>query len=162
MYPPRKRLLDAAAAARIRRGMIRYLWLVLDLSVSAAEADIRPTRLAFLANLVPGFVRQFFAQNPLSQLGVMVARDGKAERLTELSGSPEAHVAAFRRALAASGAFSLQNCLDQAVASLQNIPPFGSREVLIIQSSLSTCDPARVRFLPPPSLESSRHRITPC
>lgn len=76
--------------------MIRYLWLVIDMSVSVAETDIRPSRLAFLSGLVPGFVRQFFAQNPLSQLGLMVARNGVVERLSELSGSPEAHIAAFK------------------------------------------------------------------
>lgn len=164
----RKRLLDAAAAARIRRGMIRYLWLVLDFSVSVSEPDIRPTRLAYLAGLVPGFIRQFFAQNPLSQLGLMCARDSKAERITELSGSPEAHIAAFKKALSASGAFSLQNCIDQAVGSLQNIPPFGSREILIVQSSLSTCDPVRWVWVagpggPPPTHPTrSPHHIVEC
>ena len=34
----------------------------------------------------------FFDQNPLSQLGIVVARDGVAEALTELSGSPEAQI----------------------------------------------------------------------
>lgn len=130
--------------------MIRYLWLVVDFSTAVAEPDIRPTRLAYLAALIPGFIRQFFAQNPLSQLGLMCARDGKAERISELSGSPEAHVAAFKAALVASGAFSLQNCIDQAVLSLHNIPPFGSREILIIQSSLSTADPVGTNTPPLP------------
>lgn len=31
-------------------------------------------------------------QNPLSQLGILVLRNGVAERLTDISGSPEAQV----------------------------------------------------------------------
>ena len=34
------------------------------------------------------FVREFFDQNPLSHLSIMMLRNGRAERLTELSGSP--------------------------------------------------------------------------
>ena len=35
-----------------------------------------------------GFIREFFDQNPLSHLGLIVLRDGVAEKLTDLSGSP--------------------------------------------------------------------------
>lgn len=34
------------------------------------------------------FVREFFDQNPLSHLSIMLLRNGRAERLTDLSGSP--------------------------------------------------------------------------
>lgn len=34
------------------------------------------------------FIREFFDQNPLSHLGILVLRNGVAERLTDLSGSP--------------------------------------------------------------------------
>lgn len=34
------------------------------------------------------FVREFFDQNPLSHLSIMMLRNGRAERLTDLSGSP--------------------------------------------------------------------------
>jgi hypothetical protein len=88
----------------------------------------------------------------------MVARHGIAERLTDLSGAPEAHIAALTAALRMGnnggsggasaapvwgGAFSLQNAVDQAVASLKGIPPYGTRELLLLQSALATCDPVR-------------------
>ena len=38
------------------------------------------------------FIRDFFDQNPLSQLGIVVFKDGIAEKLTDLSGSPEAQI----------------------------------------------------------------------
>ncbi len=34
------------------------------------------------------FIREFFDQNPLSHLGLIVLRNGVAEKLTDLSGSP--------------------------------------------------------------------------
>ena len=89
----------------------------------------------------------------------MAARNGIAERLTDLSGAPEAHIAALAAALRMNGGggagaaaapvfggdFSLQNALDQAVASLKVIPPYGTRELLVLQSALATCDPVRRR-----------------
>ena len=43
---------------------------------------IRPT------GVLRAFIREFFDQNPLSHLGILLLRDGVAERLTDLSGSP--------------------------------------------------------------------------
>ena len=34
-----------------------------------------------------------------------------------------------------------QNALDLTVGSLRSIPPYGHREVLLLYSALSTCDP---------------------
>ncbi|GFH32340.1 VWFA domain-containing protein, partial [Haematococcus lacustris] len=69
--------------------------------------------------------------NPLSQLGLLLMRNGCCERLTELSGSPESQIRRLEAAqLGAEGAASLQNALDMSVASLRNIPPYGHREVL--------------------------------
>jgi hypothetical protein len=45
------------------------------------------------ARSAQGFIREFFDQNPLSHLGLIVLRNGVAERLTELSGSPARPVA---------------------------------------------------------------------
>lgn len=36
--------------------------------------------------------RRFFELNPLGQLGLVVLREGIAEKLTDLSGSPEAQI----------------------------------------------------------------------
>jgi transcription initiation factor TFIIH subunit 2 len=36
---------------------------------------------------------------------------------------------------------SLQNSLNAALTALQGIPPYGSKEIVIAYSSLSTCDP---------------------
>jgi transcription initiation factor TFIIH subunit 2 len=84
----RRRLLSAAASARVRRGMIRYLELIVDLSRAAGLSDMRPVRSAVIFAAVANFVRTFFDENPLSQLGILALRNGVAERITELSSSP--------------------------------------------------------------------------
>ncbi|KAI7839973.1 hypothetical protein COHA_006294 [Chlorella ohadii] len=140
----RRRLLSAAQSARIRRGMIRYVQVVLDLSRAASLADMRPLRAAVMSGVLQQFVRTFFDENPLSQLGIIVLRNGVAERLSELSSSPEAHIAKLRGNLDTGGDASLQNALDLAVGSLSSIPPYGHREVIIMLAALSTCDPGDI------------------
>ena len=139
----RRRLLTDALSARIRRGLIRYLEVIVDLSRASATTDFRPTRfsvvlgvscgaagdlklvvcalgthqhlhlaadcvqqcaccptfihapnfrfLVLCAGVLQQFIREFFDQNPLSHLGILVLRNGVAERLTDLSGSPVRH-----------------------------------------------------------------------
>jgi hypothetical protein len=48
----RARMQAATASARIRRGMMRYLFVVLDVSRATLMTDMRPTRLAVLSNLM--------------------------------------------------------------------------------------------------------------
>jgi transcription initiation factor TFIIH subunit 2 len=62
--------------------------------------DMRPSRLAIMVGAAKAFIRAFFDQNPLSQLGVVVMRNGVAARLTDLSGSPEAQIAQLGAAMA--------------------------------------------------------------
>lgn len=140
----RRRLLSAAQSARIRRGMIRYVQVVLDLSRAASLTDMRPLRAAVMSGILQRFIRAFFDENPLSQLGLIVLRNGVAERLTELSSAPEAHIARLRRNLDTGGDASLQNALDVAVDALKSIPPYGHREVLFMLAALSTCDPGDI------------------
>lgn len=141
----RQQLLSTAASARIRRGLIRYVQLVIDLSRAAAMTDMRPNRAAVLLGVAQQFIRAFFDENPLSQLGIILLRNGVAQQLTELSSSPEAHLAKLRGGdLEAGGDASLQNAIDLAVGSLRSIPPYGHREVLMLYAALSTCDPGNI------------------
>ncbi|GIL73188.1 hypothetical protein Vretimale_4636 [Volvox reticuliferus] len=142
----RKRLLSAAQSARIRKGMIRYLLLVVDMSRAASAQDLRPNRLACILGLCRSFIREFFDQNPLSQLGIAIMRNGLVEKLTDLSGSPEAQVAKLDAGKLGSpaGDASLQNALDLSVSLLRSLPPYGHRELLVVFSALATCDPGNV------------------
>lgn len=62
--------------------------VVVDLSRAASIQDMRPNRAAAMASVLVIFIREFFDQNPLSHLGIIVMRNGRSERLSELSASP--------------------------------------------------------------------------
>ena len=143
----RRKIALSAAQSRVAKGMIRYCYVMIDLSDAIHVEDMRPNRSAVLLPLMIKFIREFFNQNPLSQLGLIACKDGKAERITELSGSPDTHVKAIKKAFASDGiggSFSLQNGLEQAMEGLRDVPPFGAREIIAIISSLSTCDPGNI------------------
>lgn len=106
--------------------------------------DFRPSRMAVVARHVEAFIREFFDQNPLSQVSLVTIKDGVSHCLTDLGGSPESHVKALMGKLECSGEFSLQNALDLVLGYLNQIPSYGVREVLILNSSLSTCDPGDI------------------
>ncbi|KAJ7560332.1 hypothetical protein O6H91_04G124700 [Diphasiastrum complanatum] len=106
--------------------------------------DFRPSRLAVVANCVEAFIREFFDQNPLSHLGIITIRNGIASRLTDLSGSPEAHIKVLRGNLECAGDASIQNALDLSRSFLCQVPTYGHREVMLIFSALGTCDPGDV------------------
>lgn len=84
----RRRILTAAESSRIRRGMIRFVEVIVDLSRASSITDMRPVRSAVIFTSIAQFLRTFFDENPLSQIGIIVLRNGIAERVTELSSSP--------------------------------------------------------------------------
>ncbi|CAA6666438.1 unnamed protein product [Spirodela intermedia] len=135
---------SGSAAPRIQRGLIRYLYVVIDFSRAASETDYRPSRMAVVAKCVEGFVREFFDQNPLSHIGLVAIKDGIAHRLTELGGSPESQIRALMGKLECSGDPSLQNALDLVHGFLTQVPSYGHREILILYSALTTCDPGNI------------------
>ena len=128
----------------VRRGMIRFLHLGLDMSSATERRDFRPSRLAAVGRCAEAFIREFFEQNPLSQLAVTAARRGVADRLTDLSSAPDNHVARVRGGLESGGAASLQNVLEVALGTLKHVPPYGNREILLVSASLSSCDPGDI------------------
>lgn len=140
----RQRLLAQSGERSVQRGMIRFLELVIDLSKAASMNDMRPLRSVAMFHAAEAFIRSFFDENPLSQLGIVVMREGVAEQLTELSSSPEMHVEKLRENLDTGGAASVGNALEVCTDVLKHIPPYGHREVLFIVASLSTCDPGDV------------------
>uniref|UniRef100_A0A6M2EBB6 General transcription factor IIH subunit n=1 Tax=Populus davidiana TaxID=266767 RepID=A0A6M2EBB6_9ROSI len=144
-YRRRLRSLSTASnSQRIQKGLIRFLYIVLDLSRAASVMDFRPSRMAVVAQYVEAFIREFFDQNPLSQIALVTIKDGVAYSLTELGGSPESHIKALMAKLECSGDSSLQNALELVHEYLDKIPSYGNREVLILYSALTTCDPGDI------------------
>jgi transcription initiation factor TFIIH subunit 2 len=75
----------------VRRGLIRFLVVVLDCSESMNQRDMRPSRMEVVAQVVKTFIDNFFDQNPISQLALIELRDSAANRITELSGNARNH-----------------------------------------------------------------------
>lgn len=139
------------AAAHLRRGVMRHFFVILDCGAAASDTDLRPTRLECAVRLMASFLRDWFEQNPISQLGLIVTWDGRAERVAELGGSPARLVELLRAATSPAsqtvrtgGEPSLVNALELARQALRHTPMYTSREVLVIMSSLTTRDPSNI------------------
>ena len=52
--------------------------LIVDLSRAMDEKDLAPSRLQLTLTLLDGFLAEFFDQNPISQLGIVITRDAVA------------------------------------------------------------------------------------
>lgn len=141
----RKRRRDDGISG-VRRGIIRFCVLVVDMSETMRETDMKPSRASVVINACTEFVREFFDQNPISQMAVVAARDGVATRMSHLSSNGAQHVEAVEGALRLGplGNASLQNALELARKLLAPVPAYGMREVLVTFGALSTCDPGDV------------------
>lgn len=130
----------------LQRGIIRHTLLVIDLSTAMLEKDLRPSRFLLTLTYTIAFVREYFEQNPISQLGVLGMRDGLATRISDMSGNPNDHINAIKglRTTEPKGNPSLQNALDMARAALYHTPSHGTREVVIIMGALLTSDPGDI------------------
>jgi transcription initiation factor TFIIH subunit 2 len=130
----------------LQRGIIRHTLLVLDLSSAMNDKDLRPTRHIVTINYCIAFVREYFEQNPISQLGILGMREGLAIRVSDISGNPNDHITALQnlRSMEPKGNPSLQNALEMARAALYHTPSHGTREVVIILGALLSSDPGDI------------------
>ena len=133
----------------LQRGIIRHLILIIDMSLAMNEKDLRPTRYHLTLSYTEAFIREFFEQNPISQLGIIGMRDGVATKISDMSGNPTSHLAAIRESrssanLEPKGNPSLENALEMARAALFHAPSHGTREILLIFGALHTSDPGDI------------------
>jgi transcription initiation factor TFIIH subunit 2 len=156
------RVLEARKRARIRqevrpfqRGIIRHLVLIMDMSEAMLEKDMdmRPNRYLVMLRIVKEYVRDFFEQNPISQLSVLGMYDGKCIKVSDMSGNPNDHVTAIdllrnettkAGMIEPKGSPSLQNALEMSRAMLYHTPKHGTREVVILLGALLSNDPGDI------------------
>jgi len=140
----RKRL--AERQGRNKLGMMRHLYLLIDLSECMGNQDLKPTRLHCTIKLLESFIDEYFYLNPISQLGIVTTSNKRAEKVSEMTGNPRKHTEVLRSLSSrqCSGEPSLQNSLELILSSLKHMPPHASREVIIIMGSLTTCDPGDI------------------
>ncbi|XP_043248093.1 general transcription factor IIH subunit 2 [Colletes gigas] len=137
----RKRQMDKKIGARL--GMMRHVYIILDASEAMSNQDLKPTRFLCSLKLLEDFVEEFFYQNPISQLGIILTRNKRAEKISELAGNSKKHVKEIRgmQQIQPAGEPSLQNSLELALKSLRLLPSHASKEILVIIGALTTCDP---------------------
>ena len=138
----RKRYRREAQAGGVARGLIRYVAVVVDGSEAAGQGDLRPSRLGAACGSLSEFLVDLFAGNPFSRAGVICARDGSAEVVSQLSSAGRAHAEALRRVAKRppKGPFSLQRALERVLEVLEGAPDYGFREAVLVLSSLATQD----------------------
>jgi len=140
----RKRLADRKK--NVRLGIMRHLYIILDMSNAMNDKDMMPTRQACALKLLLGFLDEYFDQNPISQLGFITTKDKRAEKISELSGNSKKHKDALEALMDANsvGEQSVQNALELALQMLKHTPSHSSREIVYIMGSLSSCDPGNI------------------
>ncbi|KAF8569947.1 hypothetical protein P879_02403 [Paragonimus westermani] len=140
----KRRRLSAESDGFLRLGMMRHLFLIIDLSQAMHIQDLKPNRLVCTLRAATTFIRDYFDQNPISQLGIIVTMDRRAERLTELSGNPRCHLVALESLYSRTceGEPSLQNALMLAESRLKYVPHHS--EIVALMANLTTCDPGDI------------------
>ncbi|XP_077144184.1 general transcription factor IIH subunit 2 isoform X3 [Ranitomeya variabilis] len=146
---------------QVRLGMMRHMFVIIDGSRTMEDQDLKPNRLTCTLKLLEYFVDEYFDQNPISQIGLLITRNKRAEKLTELAGNPRQHITALKKAvdMTCSGEPSLYNSLNLALQTLKHMPGHTSREILVIFSSLTTCDPSNIYDIIK-SLKASKIRVS--
>ncbi|CAL8139108.1 unnamed protein product [Orchesella dallaii] len=142
----RRRLQERRAAGNVRLGIMRHLYIILDMSSSMLDQDLKPNRIMSTQKILEKFVDEFFDGNPMSQLGWIGTRNKTAEKIADMSGNSRKHVEVVKSLnnYACGGEPSFQNALEIALSSLRHMPSHTSREILLIHGSLTTCDPGDV------------------
>lgn len=105
----------------LQRGIIRHLVLVLDMSFAMMEKDLLPNRFRLTMSYAVEFVREYFEQNPISQMGIVVMRLGVAKRVSEMTGNPALlidRLRAIEKDKEPEGDPSLQNALEMCRGEL--------------------------------------------
>jgi len=140
----RKRLAERQGKAKL--GMMRHLYLILDMSECMKNQDLKPTRLLCVLKLLESFIDEYFYLNPISQLGIVTTSNKRAEKASDMTGNPRKHIEVVKSLASKScvGEPSLQNSLELALSSLRQMPLHASREVIVLQGSLTTCDPTDI------------------
>lgn len=118
-------------------------WLDLTLQYAKVSRPSHAPRPPLTSPHPQEFVTEFFDQNPISQMAIVVTRDGQAERMSPLGGestppraslhqlthrrtpgNPVDHLKVLqnKKKLEARGDPSLQNVLNMARTGLRSVP----------------------------------------
>lgn len=69
----------------LKRGLIRNFLVIIEASSLSNDTDLYPNRLKWIFNRILKFSRIFLEQNPLCQIGVIITKDGIAEKISDFT-----------------------------------------------------------------------------
>ena len=150
----RKLAWTESSKGSVVRDMIRSVYLLVDCSKEMKpkhDSHLRPNKPRCVNDVVRQFAKDFFNQNPISQLGLVVLRgteDGGtgAEILQPLTCGNASLVPnrlsqiLSNTSLDCRGTASLQKGLEVCLASMSTIPSHLSKEIVVLFASTSTDD----------------------
>jgi transcription initiation factor TFIIH subunit 2 len=90
------------------------MYLVLDLSDSLLiRDDFKVKREVLVEEMAILFVKEYFDQNPLSQLGLIITKNSVAEKLCDFTGNSKNLIKIIKKNIKGSGSPSIQNSLGK-------------------------------------------------
>ncbi|KAA6399505.1 MAG: putative general transcription factor TFIIH subunit 2 [Streblomastix strix] len=127
--------------SRNTKTILRNLIVIIDQSEKMKQNDYNPSRNAMVRSSLIQFIGKFFDQNPLSRMGLVMMKKGKAAIVSDLNGNAD-ELKSFitRQEEECKGEVSVQHGLTIAITCLRFAPTFGSREILLIFGSGRTFD----------------------
>ncbi|OHS93140.1 General transcription factor IIH subunit 2 [Tritrichomonas foetus] len=126
------------------RGLIRSLVVVIDLTEAGlAPLDFGMPRIRLITEELSSFISGYIDQNPLSQVSIVTTFNYKAQIQTPLCGDIKLHLNTLQHLtdITTAGEPSIYNALTVASNLLSTVPPYSTKEVLMIYGSLNSCDP---------------------
>ncbi|EKE42827.1 hypothetical protein ENUP19_0298G0102 [Entamoeba nuttalli] len=127
---------------RSRRGLQRKVIFIIDMSLSMNQEDYQPNRITFIQTKLKEFFEEFYIDNPLSEIGLICTRNKTAEQQFPLSRN--LIIQKEMKWGNCEGQMSLQISLDLAQQILSTTSNSSSREIIIVTSSITTCDPGNI------------------
>jgi transcription initiation factor TFIIH subunit 2 len=156
------------ALVPVRKGLLRHVVLGVDCSGGTClETDFPPSRLAAILEASRECVTSFFSKNPVASMGVVAASHSNARTIARLSHGVRAVSKALATidaadqdaatvghasssaslAFGVGGDFSVSSVVDECLSVLEAVPPFGTKDIVLLYGAISTRDTTDVEAL---------------
>ncbi|KAF7458683.1 transcription factor TFIIH with a vWA domain [Cryptosporidium felis] len=135
-------MLKQNSAQNIRRGLLRNIVIILDMSSNMLELDYKPDRVQCMVKCNEIFMRQLLDENPLTQISVVSIYDSIGEVIISYNSNFDEIMSSILNYLkkGCRGSMSLQNGLEKAKYLLTSIPPYGTKEIILYLGSMRSID----------------------
>lgn len=130
----------------VKIGMMRNMMIIMDMSKAMLQNDLSPNRHHLCTVLLEKFIEEFFDRNPIAQIGILITRNKRCEKIIDMCGNSKKLLSEMKKVqtMSCEGEASLYNSLEQAVKGLKNVPRHISKEVLVVFAAISTIDPHKL------------------